>query len=407
MSNTQLDIQAHSLQLKRFPHNQFDRSLRAWDAADEYMIDHVCSHIDTSSLNNIVIIGDSFGALTCAMSLLAPQAKITIFTDSYMSELGIQKNLQKNQINEPLANNRIRIQDSLNLSSNEEKSLLEEDIGVATPDLVLIKIPRTLAFLEYLLIQTNQLANNSTQIVAGAMVKLVTSSVMKLFDKHFNNTRSSLARKKSRLIFAEQAKEKLKETPAPRIVNDPCISFSLHNYPNVFCREQIDIGARYLLQHLPETNKPEHTIIDLGCGNGILGISILVDAPEATVYFVDESYMAIASAKNSFKQSGAKGKARFLVSHALSNIQSEDKHFEGADTIICNPPFHQQSTVLDDIAWQMFVDAKKHLKVGGELRIVGNRHLEHRAKLSKLFGGCKVIASDKKFVVLSAIKQTD
>ncbi|MGB3727351.1 MAG: methyltransferase, partial [Glaciecola sp.] len=63
-----------------------------------------------------------------------------------------------------------------------------------------------------------------------------------------------------------------------------------------------------------------------------------------------------------------------------------------------------QNTVIDDIAWQMFLDAKRVLRPGGELRIVGNRHLDHRVKLSKLFGGCKVVASDKKFVVLKAIK---
>ncbi|MGI9275258.1 MAG: methyltransferase [Endozoicomonas sp.] len=37
---------------------------------------------------------------------------------------------------------------------------------------------------------------------------------------------------------------------------------------------------------------------------------------------------------------------------------------------MCNPPFHQQNTVGDQIAQRMFSDAHKVLKSGGEMRIV-------------------------------------
>ncbi len=72
--------------------------------------------------------------------------------------------------------------------------------------------------------------------------------------------------------------------------------------------------------------------------------------------------------------------------------------------MLCNPPFHQQNAVTDHIAWQMFNDAKKVLRPGGELRIVGNRHLDYHEKLKRLFGGSKLLGSNKKFVVLSAKK---
>jgi 16S rRNA (guanine1207-N2)-methyltransferase len=59
--------------------------------------------------------------------------------------------------------------------------------------------------------------------------------------------------------------------------------------------------------------------------------------------------------------------------------------------------------ITDDIAWQMFVDAKKMLRPGGELRVVANRHLDYPDKLKRLFGGCQVIANNPKFIVLSAV----
>lgn len=413
-NNTQLHIQEHRFSLKRFPPNQFDRSLRAWDAADEYMIDQICELYDLSALAHIVIINDSFGALACVVAKLAPKAVIDVYTDSYMSKLGIIQNAQACNLDTHLQHNKLCIHSTMALSEY-----------TASPDLVLLKIPRTLSYLEYSLIELNKITLTSTNIVAGAMVKLVTSSVMSLFDKYLGNPKSSLARKKSRLIFAEHDAGKLNEPPPPNKVQDAEIDFTLYNYANVFCREQVDIGARYLLKAMPKLTTLNHTVVDLGCGNGILGVTLLKEYPDACVYFVDESYMAIASAQASYEQSGAQGKAEFLVSHSLSNLpqllasktassptplgQSLASHsFENqVDTVICNPPFHQQNTVIDDIAWQMFLDAKRYLKVGGELRIVGNRHLDHHAKLSKLFGACTVIASDNKFVVLSAIKQAN
>ena len=58
-----------------------------------------------------------------------------------------------------------------------------------------------------------------------------------------------------------------------------------------------------------------------------------------------------------------------------------------------------------DCAWQMFKDSLRVLKTGAELRIVGNRQLAYHVKLKRLFGNCETIASNKKFVILSAIKR--
>jgi 16S rRNA (guanine1207-N2)-methyltransferase/23S rRNA (guanine1835-N2)-methyltransferase len=428
MNNTnQLHIQAQQLCLKRFPANHFDKSLRAWDAADEYMIDHLAELASLDEIKHIVIVNDSFGALTCAMAKLAPQAMISVFTDSYMAKRGILQNLMASNLDK----NKVSVHSFLDLAD-----ILHIPNSISV-DVVLLKIPRTLAYLDYMLLMLNDVftslgAQQDKQIeaeagvqekhplfISGAMVKLVTSSVMSIFDNRMSETSSSLARKKARLVFAHFKKQSSIETaatPESAIykVQDKEIPFVLHNFPNVFCREQVDIGARFMLKALPKMTMPNQVVIDLGCGNGILGISLLTEYKHnpPKVIFVDESYMAIASARSTLENSDAneqsKLDASFIVGHCLDEIiqqhKDEDKSW-GVDYVICNPPFHQQSTIIDDIAWQMFVDAKKVLKVGGELRIVGNRHLDHRAKLSKLFGGCKVVASDKKFAVLSAIKQ--
>ena len=75
------------------------------------------------------------------------------------------------------------------------------------------------------------------------------------------------------------------------------------------------------------------------------------------------------------------------------------------DVILCNPPFHQQTATTDHIAWQMFKDSHRVLKKGGELRIIGNRQLGYHIKLKRIFGNEKLIASNDKFVTISAIKR--
>ena len=66
---------------------------------------------------------------------------------------------------------------------------------------------------------------------------------------------------------------------------------------------------------------------------------------------------------------------------------------------------HQQNAITDHIAWQMFKDAKSVLQNGGQLFVVGNRHLDYPNKLKKLFGNATTVATNQKFSILSATKR--
>lgn len=153
------------------------------------------------------------------------------------------------------------------------------------------------------------------------------------------------------------------------------------------------------MQHLPE--KIDGKIIDLGCGNGVIGLAALEANPEATVGFFDESYMAVASSQTNVEVNRPQDIERcsFVVNHGLSRVRRDT-----LQAVLCNPPFHQQQAVTDEIALQMFMDARRCLQVGGELRIVGNRHLDYFHKMKRLFGNCETLASNTKFAVLRSVK---
>ena len=168
----------------------------------------------------------------------------------------------------------------------------------------------------------------------------------------------------------------------------------------MFSRAKLDIGCRFFIENLPCSDQPQ-TIIAVGCGNGIVGIVAAQNNPQAKLEFYDESHMAVASARYNFSQAFSPSRAaEFHVDDCLSSRAANS-----ADIILNNPPFHQQNAIGDFIAWQMFSQSHKVLKSGGELWVIGNRHLDYALKLKKIFGNCQQITSNKKFVILRAIKR--
>lgn len=387
-SLSQLGVEK-DLILQRYPAHHQHVSLQAWDSADEYLINHV-SELALPQTAHILILNDDFGALACALS----QYGVSWQSDSWVARKGCEKNLENNAFDPST----IRFIDSLT-PLNESH--------LPKPDLVLIKLPRSHALLEHQLSALQAIAPE-TPIIAGGKVKAVQGSVLKLFEKYLGSTTTSLAVKKSRLIFAGNqgdATPKVQKAPFPTTWNTESPRFTIHNHANVFSRTQLDIGARLFMENLPEAGN--QTVIDLGCGNGVLGLGMLHqaienDAPIKKMIFVDESTMALASAYLNIEENlpEALPSCEFILSNALDELKSQK-----ANIIVCNPPFHQQNTITDHVAWQMLNDARRNLHTGGELRIVANRHLQHHDKMKRLFGGYRVVASNKKFSILSSTKK--
>ncbi len=375
-----------SLSLDRYPPDQKNRSLQAWDAADELLIKAAWEQYPTVS-GSLLVLNDQFGALACALHAFSP---IQV-TDSYISQLATNYNLAAN-----------------NLAAVTQLNSLEP---LPVAGLVLLKFPTNHSYLRFQLRALKQVLAPGTLVLASAKAKDIHANVLAIFREELGETNASLTEKKCRLITARcdsttvtpllpkfplrwNAEVKLAPAAAPQAIE-------LFNHANVFSREQLDIGARFLLEHLPEL-PATCQVIDLGCGNGVLGAAMLMANPELQMTFCDESFMAVDSARLTIEKNCPEQLAncQFVVDDSLSKQTDLS-----IDLIICNPPFHQQNAVTDHIAWQMFADARRVLKVGGRLRIVCNRHLGYHEKLSRLFGGCIHIASNAKFTILEAIRR--
>ncbi len=372
------------LSLQRYPVSQ-DRSLRAWSAADELLIEAFremkASLLSKNNLN-CLIINDQFGALTVSLNDDSP----VYWTDSFLSAQAITNNLQKNCYNNIKA---MPFSTEIKLENNQVSTVLNHKFGYF--DLVLLRIPKHNSLLEFQLNLIKPLITQQTKIIASGMTKEIHKSNINLFESILGTTTTSLAKKKARLIFStlENATNhtiQLKDY----VLTD--YNITLCGLPGVFAREKLDIGTQVILQYLPKIH-PGDKIVDLGCGNGVIGAVLAKSQPNCDVYLTDESLLAVESAKLTFSKNNLNN-GTFLQTDVLKGL-SQDSF----DHVLCNPPFHQQNVQTTDIADEMFKQAALCLKTSGELRVVANRHLKYQSMLKRYFNQVTSISNDSKFTV--------
>jgi len=347
--------------LKRYPVDK-NSNLLAFDAADELLLSEVQEFKD----KKILIMGDNFGALTSNLIECSP----TIYNDSYVSSRAIQLNCKS----------------EVHITNDLEK--LKDHF-----DLVLIRLPKNLSFFEDMLMTLTNLMNTNAKVICTSMIKHMSKGHFDLLNKYIGETTTSLAKKKARLIYADFTLEKVKST-YPIKLDIPEWKRELTNHSNLFSREKLDIGTRFLLEHIPSGDYG--SILDIGCANGIVGLSAKKNNPKAKIIFTDDSYMAIKSAKENYENS-FDDEAEYLWTNCY-----EERSFSTIDLVLCNPPFHQNNTIGDFIAWQMFQDSKNKLNTGGLIRVIGNRHLGYNTKLKRLFKNVSIVDQNKKFVIIDA-----
>ncbi|MDQ0711427.1 23S rRNA (guanine1835-N2)-methyltransferase [Streptomyces luteogriseus] len=367
--------------LTRFPEDPRDR-LRAWDASDEYLLRHLAEE-GVPLDGTVVVVGDRWGALATALAAHRPVQ----ITDSHLAQEATRANLARAGV-EPGA---VRL-------------LTTQDPPPERIDVLLVRVPKSLALLEDQLLRLAPAVHAGTVVVGTGMVKEIHTSTLTLFERILGPTRTSLAEKKARLIFCtpDPALER-PGNPWPYVYTlpdgiGPAAGGTVVNHAGVFCADRLDIGTRFFLRHLPEGRG--RRVVDLGCGNGVVGTSVALADPDAEVLFVDESFQAVASAEATYKANGVSGHAEFRVGDGLADVPSDS-----VDLVLNNPPFHSHQATTDATAWRMFTGARRALRPGGELWVIGNRHLGYHVKLRKLFGNSRLVASDPKFVVLKAVKR--
>ncbi|MFP8966269.1 methyltransferase [Pokkaliibacter sp. CJK22405] len=375
------------VKLSRYPKDD-GSDWQAFDAADAYLLDsfqRCLEGLSASALSElrVLILNDQFGALSLAITSrlgIVPVSR----TDSWLALKGARDN------GEIL---------SLPVDTDSILSPLEGHF-----DVVLWRVPKSLAYMEDQLQRIAPHISAKTRVFAGGMVKHLANGHFKTLAK-LGEVGLGLAVKKARVVEVTPEEERRRHLPAAQrsewLSDDVNLTFT--EYANVFSKGHLDIGSRFLLQQFDKIAVSEHdALADLGCGNGLLGIYFAKAYADISLTGVDESFMAVASAQSAAQVNLGAGATRceWMVNDGLDGEQFAGRF----NLILNNPPFHQQQGVGDHIATRMFLQSFAALKLDGRLVVVGNRHLGYHRHLHSLFGNCRTLAADPKFVVLESVK---
>jgi 23S rRNA (guanine1835-N2)-methyltransferase len=353
-----------TLQFNRVP-SQHHHSLKAWNAADELIIQTV-----VSEKGPFLICNDAFGYLTCHLA----SHGIMVVVDLKSQEEAIVTNARENNV--PL--------------SHTLFYKLTDSLPAQTLNAVM-KIPKSNQLFETYLQFIHQNMTDNGKVFCGFMTKYFNKGMISTAEKYFSTITQTKAEKKARvMILADKKAIDTIET----LETFDYEGQTIEQYKGVFSSGKIDEATAYLLNNISVPYGAE-SALDLACGNGIIGKSILKNTGVKSVDFIDDSYLAVASAKRNIKSVNA-------TFHHHYNLSTLDNN--AIDWIVSNPPFHFEHTIDISIPISLFEQAYEKLKIGGTLTLVVNSNLGYESHLKKIYKSLKIIASNQRYKIYECRK---
>ena len=349
-----------------------DGELRAWDAADRYLLEHAAAAFPEALTGEVAVIDDTHGALTLGAELLGARA-VRVHQDSLVGQQALAANAEATGlpggVQHPLAS-----------------------VVTTHTSLVLLRMPRSLDRLDAVARVVAAAAAPGLVVLAGGRVKHMTPTQNDRLTASFARIDVTLARAKSRIVIAREPRNGV-AAPAP-VMSRVDAGLEVAAVPGVFAGAELDIGTGALLKTFDAL--PSFTrAIDLACGTGIIAVALARRNPDAVVLACDVSAIAVESAALTAAANGVTVTTRQDDALSLEPTAS-------ADLIVLNPPFHAGAAVTTGIAHRLFADAARVLRPGGELRVVWNSHLGYRPMLERLVGPTRQVSRTPKFTVTAS-----
>jgi len=172
-------------------------------------------------------------------------------------------------------------------------------------------------------------------------------------------------------------------------------SIEIETRPGVFSAGRVDGGSRLILDRLPSLDTPA-TILDLGCGGGVLGLAAALHWPDARLISADHDRRALDAVEANIRSFGLQKRSKTVWWDALREDLGEVK----ADLVLVNPPFHRGKAVDLDIPRAFIRTMKRSLTRGGMALIVANNTLPYEHELERI-GRYRIIFEDRGYKLLS------
>jgi len=358
------------LRLQRYPTRR-DEPLQAWCSADLLLLEEL--HRLGAAGDNLLAVNDEHGAVAI------PAGAAELWTDSALAALALAHNLKVN-------------------GRSAIPVTWSTDIPTTTVAVVALRVPKQLPYFEYQLARLAGCVAAGTTVLAAGMDKHLSPRVASLLEHYIGPTQRHRGQRKARLFSACRDTHAAAPPPEEAAYRCDAAGGELRALPNVFSRDRLDGGSRLLLETMPLLS-PAGTVIDLACGNGVLGLAALQRGLAAELVFADESAMAIASARGNLNRLFPHLATRCRFHHGDGLL---DYPGAAAELILCNPPFHLNHTVDEYAGRRLLAQCADRLAPGGALCLVANRHLDYAPVLRRSFHRFRKLAGDRRFTVWHA-----
>ncbi len=365
--------------LRRYPDVEAV-NLYAVDAADRLILDVARDALAAAGSGRIAVIDDGYGALTLGAAAAHDLSAVRVHQDLLTGELA-------------LANNARAVGLADRYSTHELGRRLLEDVKV-----VLLRLPRALSGLAEIADAIARYADPEVEVFAGARDKYLTPAMNDVLAESFGSVRASRGRQKSRILLARDPKP-VGSLPFPVRKQLDEMDLEVVAHGAAFSGPRLDIGTRFLLDHVRRMKPDARDAIDLGCGTGILAVALAKARPQVSVVGTDQSAAAVASARATAAVNGVADRVTVLRDDAMTGVAGHS-----ADLVLCNPPFHVGAAVHTGSAIKMFSETGRVLRPGGELWTVYNSHLNYRGVMERLVGKTDVVGRNRKFTVTRSVR---
>jgi len=159
----------------------------------------------------------------------------------------------------------------------------------------------------------------------------------------------------------------------------------------VFSPDKVEGGARAILDCFAADNTG--TVVDVGCGYGVLGFVLARRLPSARIIMTDTNLRAIRLAQMNQTRLGIEN-VEIHYADCLAPVTAPVSH------IVCNPPYHSDY----HFASVLIKTAFTKLSPGGRIWLVMKRDTWYRNRLEAVFGGVKRTVIGE-YTVLYAVKR--
>lgn len=373
-----------------------DEHAAAQDGTERLLL-HEAGEALRSSTGDVVVVDDRVGHLTLGALAALSTASSAATDDAGGHRRGVRVHLDR-------VTSERALDAALDASSQHGAVTVHPALDAAlleAADVVLVRLPKSLDALQEIAEAVARWAPDEVVVYAGGPVKHMTRSMTEVLLRSFGEVHATLGHFKARALVARHPLGGARTAPPtfPRSNRLADLDLTVVAHGGVFAGTRLDIGTRALLGVVDQAVPDALDAVDLGCGTGVLATVLARSRPGLRVVASDQSAAAVASTLATARAAGVDDRVTGLRDDALSTMPDAS-----ADLVVCNPPFHQGTTVETDAAHRMFAAAARVLRPGGELWTVFNSHLRYKNALARTVGPTTLVLQNPKFTVTRSVR---